>query len=420
MFDITLQAENGEQEIWSYDPINGELYDQAGKLLFFKSRYSLKAPQISPSDPGTKGGILDTLKIQLGLKCNLSCTYCLQGGHIEEAKNTNLDDAHSFLENLDSWVLNEPNRVEFWGGEPLLYWKKLKVLIPALREKFPKAVFLLITNGTLLTDEVADYAGRYDLSIAVSHDAQGQSNRGQDPLENPEVARVCQRLVNERPWNFSFNAVITNKNMNLTEVVGYFKTRFGAQCNVSFEGIVSYYDASFIDKVRLSEEELKVISNEIFYGLSNGLLNGSSFRMKLEQTLSDMINPIHIKSRYSKCGMDRADKIAVDLQGNVTTCQNTGPSGKHDCGNVKELQKVEVKSSTHFMKRQYCPTCPMVRVCGGGCMYLHGNDFEETCRADYAQAWGIFRAAIYKITGKVATKIEVKEIENKIPTVMVD
>ncbi|BBI61648.1 hypothetical protein HSBAA_29540 [Vreelandella sulfidaeris] len=42
-----------------------------------------------------------------------------------------------FLDGLNDWLVGQPQRIEFWGGEPLVYWKKLKLLVPALRERFP-------------------------------------------------------------------------------------------------------------------------------------------------------------------------------------------------------------------------------------------------------------------------------------------
>ena len=107
-----------------------------------------------------------------------------------------------------------------------------------------------------------------------------------------------------------------------------------------------------------------------------------------------------------KCGMDMPDDIAVDLQGNVMTCQNTGAQGKHKIGHVSKFDEIALNTSTHFSHREECMHCPVVQLCKGSCMYLDGPLFAQSCHNSYALNLGILRAALFRITGKVLTKIE--------------
>lgn len=47
-----------------------------------------------------------------------------------------------------------------------------------------------------------------------------------------------------------------------------------------------------------------------------------SVSQKLENFISSIEKGVRIESLPQKCGMDREDSIAVDLNGNVLTCQN--------------------------------------------------------------------------------------------------
>ena len=38
---------------------------------------------------------------------------------------------------IDGWIADAPEKIELWGGEPFLYWAKIKRLIPALAARFP-------------------------------------------------------------------------------------------------------------------------------------------------------------------------------------------------------------------------------------------------------------------------------------------
>ena len=113
-----------------------------------------------------------------------------------------------------------------------------------------------------------------------------------------------------------------------------------------------------------------------------------------------------------KCGMDRVDSIAVDLKGNVLTCQNVSaaalaPNGEsHRIGHTSELGQVALKSATHWSHRKECPSCPMLQICKGACMFLQGPLWEASCDNAYSDALPIFAAGIEFLTGLVPVHIE--------------
>ncbi|MDT8858253.1 hypothetical protein RNZ50_25155 [Paracoccaceae bacterium Fryx2] len=84
------------------------------------------------------------LKIQLGLSCNYACSYCNQAFQIADATVSKLVDVEHFLVQLDGWITGAPESIELWGGEPFLYWAKIRRLIPVLAERFPAARFSII------------------------------------------------------------------------------------------------------------------------------------------------------------------------------------------------------------------------------------------------------------------------------------
>lgn len=412
IYEFKMLEESGEEVIYLFDNETAQLMDENGKSVFGDVRRIDAAKAISAQNPGRKSSDVKTLKIQLGLKCNFSCSYCLQTIHIKNNTDSNVEDAKEFLAKLDTWLTSDPDRVEFWGGEPFVYYKKLKVLIPELRKRLPKADMLIITNGSLLNDEIVDFIIEQDISVAVSHDGPGQEMRGKEPLEDETAFNAMQRLVDERTEKFSFNSVITAKNKEIGNIVRFFKERFGEHCNVSFEGIVSFYNESTLDASRLSDDDLVKISDELFYSIVDGTLAGSSYESSVISVINKLSQPYNLSANLSKCSMDSEHKIAVDLNGNIMTCQNTGAGGEHYVGSVYDIENAALKSSTHWMNRSNCKTCPVLVSCGGGCMYQKGIDFEESCRADFYQAYGVLRAAIYMMTGLVLVSINKRLDEN--------
>ncbi|BBI61633.1 hypothetical protein HSBAA_29390 [Vreelandella sulfidaeris] len=100
-----------------------------------------------------------------------------------------------------------------------------------------------------------------------------------------------------------------------------------------------------------------------------------------------------------KCGMDRPGDIAVDLKGNVVTCQNTGPKSGHGIGTIHDIANVKLNTSWHWSQREHCSQCPYLQICKGACMYLEGDNWVETCHNHYHFSKAIFEGALESITG---------------------
>lgn len=113
-----------------------------------------------------------------------------------------------------------------------------------------------------------------------------------------------------------------------------------------------------------------------------------------------------------KCGMDKPDSIAVDLKGNVLTCQNvsaaaTAPNGEaHRIGHTDQMDQVALTTSTHWSKRKECPKCPVLQICKGACMFLEEALWDASCDNAYSDALPIFVAVIEFLTGLIPMHID--------------
>lgn len=112
-----------------------------------------------------------------------------------------------------------------------------------------------------------------------------------------------------------------------------------------------------------------------------------------------------------KCGMDSPDAIAVDLRGNVMTCQNTGAKGAHKIGQVADFDAIALDTATHFAFRDECMSCPVVQLCKGSCMFLEGEFFKQSCANEFAFNMGIMMAAVWHLTGMVVVGVETRSGE---------
>lgn len=351
--------------------------------------------------PAARTRSVKKLKIQLGLGCNYSCAYCLQATQIHKAAASSTRDASEFLANIDNWI-SEPEgmeKVEFWGGEPLLYWKKIEILAPALKQKFPNARFSIITNGSLLTREIVDKLKEWDFSMAISHDGPGQSVRGDDPFEDPNKFAFIQYAYKRLHPRFSFNSVLTPKSHDVNAIIDWFQDYFPG-CNVGFEGVVHSYasDPSSI----FSIEQLHAFSDALSRQLVDGsALRSGALREKLRRAVGAIVNEQSSEGLFQKCGMDMPEYLAVDLKGNVMTCQNVGANGNHKIGHVNDFENIALNTSRHWSKRPECQSCPVLQLCQGACMYQGGDNWTHSCNAEFYYNLAFFRAALFILTGRL-------------------
>lgn len=399
-----------------YDNSISELYYGTGEPINIvyddKKRKYINSKIVSEQTPLGKSDI-EVLKIQLGLSCNYSCEYCCQR-FVPTAAETNPSYVDKFISNLDFWLLMPPKKIEFWGGEPLVYWKTLKPLSEKLREKYPDAEFLMITNGSLLNKDIIQWIEEMDIAIGFSHDGPGQISRGPDPLEDDVVYESMLYLLENRPNKTSINSMIHKDNLSRYLIQDWFENKFP---NLEF----AIGEGSFIDSYDDGGKGMALKNPEDHYFFRymtlRELRENKPYRFLLiKERIEEWFKSIGTKRPASalgqKCGMDKENMIAVDLRGNVLTCQNvssvsTAPNGRsHLIGHVSKLDKVKLTTSTHWSLRDECSNCPVLQTCKGSCMYLQDELFDISCDSSYSDHIPFLALFIEITTGWLPYRIE--------------
>lgn len=408
MFRLKCVNREGEQKVFTYNQHTSELLDEAGNSVLPKNDKTWGKPlhYISPEDPGKKIRSVHTLKISLGLACNYSCSYCSQAFQVAHASKSTTADVDIFLRNLDTWLEGKPKRIELWGGEPLLYWNKIEKLMPVLKERYPDASYLIITNGTMLTEAIIDKMDEWDMEVAISHDGPGMAARGPDPLlddNNLEMWRNLHERLGKK-GKFGFNAVLTPISYDVNAIIDWFEERFGPEVNVGIEGLVHDYGG---ENSKFSAAQLRDFTEKLTLAIMDkSALRSASIRRRIESFTNTVINGRPSDVIGQKCGMDREDRLTVDLLGNVLTCQNTGSEGDFKIGHVRSFDKIKLNTSWHWKHRSECPTCPVLQLCAGSCMFLEGTEWEASCNAEFAYGMAVMAGTIFLLTGYIMTEIE--------------
>lgn len=376
------------------------------------------APVTSPDNPLGKTRKIKKLKIQLGLKCNYSCTYCNQGGQSQEIQG-NPKDVMEFLTKLPTFYdggedgQGAGTNFQFWGGEPFLYWKTLRILAGAIRSAYPNASMNIVTNGSLLDDEKIEWLVGMGFAVAISHDGPVyEAQRGVDPLKDPKKLAMIKKLY-ERLYplgRFGFNAVLTTKNYSYLAVRDYLAEKLEIAPEhvplMSEEVLLPYDDGGLSLSPTTAHDHDTILQTVFWEAVAGGSLAFKSVRQKCEDFFRSLAQARPARALGQKCGMDRPSHVAVDLKGNVVTCQNTSADGKHRIGSIEAFDEVKLTTSHHWSTREECVRCPVVQLCQGACMFLEDGLWRQACDNSFTYNLAILAASLYFLTGMVLVEIE--------------
>ncbi len=116
-----------------------------------------------------------SIYLHLTMDCNLRCRYCYSGEKRQDRMSLRVGKKaiDFFMDRSDDLVFR------FFGGEPLLEFPLLKGIVAyseaqALQRK-KKVEHSIVTNGTLFTEEVADYCQRHWIGYSCTFDGTRQA-----------------------------------------------------------------------------------------------------------------------------------------------------------------------------------------------------------------------------------------------------
>lgn len=178
-----------------------------------------------------------TIVIRLGNSCNLKCFGC----HCCNINFKYNPDIINYIKN------NQVVNVFFSGGEPLLYFDIIKLIIQELKSTVS---YKLVTNATLLTEEMVDFFNDNNVKVIVSYNGENSKRdnslfvrydlvgkiknndlailleQGKDILEltkEVKALRNAYNLAHADSWYFWFNAYHQTKDGNIIISKDYFK-----------------------------------------------------------------------------------------------------------------------------------------------------------------------------------------------------
>ena len=425
-FKIYSTRCDGKELTHVYDNMSNEIYTELGIPVWldrdprtqnFVKRYRLRKNDSSE----VKTNKLRHLRIQLGLNCNFSCKYCNQRQDRAEYSPISLPYevlVRQFMKKLDDAKI-ETNRITLWGGEPLVYIKLLRVLVPQLRNKFPTAKISTLSNGSLITDDIIDFFLKYRIQFSLSHDAYSFNVYRSDdnPLDNPKIINAIQRYIDIAEtegskipeFGFSINVVFTPENSNFEKVNAYFEEKFGRPIRWHFEGVAKLNKNTVnIITPYTHETRQELLTSMLRVGSQPIRLEDSPYwflQDKVSEYLGYIINRIPTESQQYHCDNNRSDIVSMDLNGSILSCHGVNPT-TGTIGNIKNLTSIVNTKAIPWKDRRNCKNCPVVIMCRSGCDIMNDEDSEIACPNLKLWNFGLLMCCWKILFNSYITKIE--------------
>ena len=319
-------------------------------------------------------------------RCNLNCAYCYHfTSESDSGSDLSTEEWLSFFEELNrSAVLD----VCIGGGEPFMRDDFRELIDGIVRNRMR---FSIVSNGTLITDEIAAFIAStrrcnfvqisIDGSFPGSHDA----CRGDGSFAK---AVAGLKLLQKHHVHVTVRVTIHRHNVHDLEEISRFLLEElelpGFSTNsASFQGLCR----SHADEIQLTVEE-RSLAMETLMHLSHkypGRISASAGPLAEAKHWLEMDAACKANSeRLPDCGYLRScgavfSKMAVRADGVMVPCSQMshielGRINQNDLGEVwrnhPELMKLRERRETSLESFEFCKGCDYISYCRGNCPAL--------------------------------------------------
>ncbi|MEI8103304.1 MAG: radical SAM protein [Candidatus Moraniibacteriota bacterium] len=333
--------------------------------------------------------MMSILYLVLTKACNFRCRQCFQPerhpqDHLELAGAASLMTKETAMLGIDAFArhLNESEadglepQIYFYGGEPLLNWD---VLVDAVEyvellrgRELPEEIgFVVITNGSLVDHEKADFFARHNIGVGLSIDGPKEKNdafrilaHGQGTYDKiVSVLRILQEHNVGVTLSITINPNIAN---DLPGIIQWAKEELGVD-SVSFNmvGGGSYAHTG-------AEFSLEAYNDMVATGLVEAYQLARNIGLHEDRVGRKAEDFIYHSFKAVDCGAVN-NQLVIQPDGLIAFCH---ASTEYNVGSVRDpefrifghpaIQAWEDVLPIHNPK---CQSCPAMSICGYGCFH---------------------------------------------------
>lgn len=366
------------------------------------------------------------LSLLISQDCNLRCGYCYadHGTFGHENKLMSYNTAKKCIDKLFS--KDDPTHISFLGGEPLLNFHLIKKIDNYLNKNKLNVIYSMITNGTILNNEIKNFVNEKFLDLHISLDGSKEINDvqrfGGDCRSVHDCVAETLNKLDPRNYPITIKSTITRKNAKrLPEIINYISS-----LNIDFIDIRSVKDIPPNSEFFINDDEFvmyldglaKVLINNV-----NKAANGE--KVKMISVTSFILMLIITKTRWIYgCAAGRG-LITITANGDVYPCEKYYGLNEFYMGNVydddfpgeKFKRLMEMFRQINIYNSAYCKACWARYLCGGVChwrSYISHKDLSRPSERRCMEIKTILDALLPEIAEIFLNEEKTKKVLNSL------
>lgn len=324
---------------------------------------------------------LETIFMLLTDACNLQCGYCFINGNMpkerERPRVMSLDTAQ---ETINMYFANLcPNKfhktIVFYGGEPLLMFPLLKEIVSYIHTRYSsefvelKIGLILITNGTKITDDIADYLAQHpEITVCISLDGNERTNDQKRVYIDGtgtfrDISAGIERLHRKGRKDINISATIDEHNVDKLGELLTLHRQYQFQTvnfNLLLDTAERTVDASYTQHATERMVEYFEKAREI------GLYEDRMMR-KVRALSKGVLHPFDCRATGAQLAISPDGSLGICHEGVGCKSFFFGKVSRDFVFANEPLVQEWGRRSPLLMPQ--CFSCPSLGLCGGGCAY---------------------------------------------------
>lgn len=352
--------------------------------------------------------------------CNFKCSYCQieENMHEDSMVNMSVKVADKALNLFKENSLSSTSKtITITGGEPLLNIDVVKFIIEKAKKDFENTRVVIFTNGSLITNELAQYFKKNNVLTLVSLDGPEEMHNKVRKFRNDkgtfESTLQGYRKLKESGCNVGVSAVGGSHN------VKELKKTFDFFVNLEPPSIGFNFSHFLLDKENPTEISISEFGDILikFYQV----LREEGIYL---ENISRSINSFSSNTpRIREC-QAHGFGFTVDARGKIGPCKSLLVSDifSQDIDNVSQIENNEMfqdwATRSPYLQDE-CIYCPAISLCGGGCAYdsyiVNNGDYKKVDKRICSYQKKVLDYLISDLFEKIKGNLEQEDIY--IPTI---
>ncbi len=313
---------------------------------------------------------IKNLVLSLTGQCNFACRYCYAAEHNKEMMSVETALAAVKLA-VSSLPQDEKFIIQFSGGEPLINFKVLHAVVSYVQKNSVPAILQIQTNGSLLTDPIAQYLFKNKVGIGVSLDGKPSVNDKLRLTKDGKGAteQILQGLEVLRRNNIACGITCVVTADNVGELSGIVDMAYflGNVRRIGFDLLRGQGRGS--ELVPPTEAQMLKSMEEVYERVEQ-LSRLAGYKIIISQVERAKLLCTESCRQFGHCYAMNGEAAFVDASGKIYACSSLIGNEEFYLGNVQDGLDdalVEKVSNKILKSMSFCRECVDFRLCGGGC-----------------------------------------------------